>query len=204
MEPARPVKSQDHPESELLAIHGVLMCNAVDCEESREVLLDGARRVHVLQHGVNLLEALLKPGLRQRLRLLVDVKDPCERSGRDQVWAMGGSVARARSEAHSRSTTEAKWPGPTASGVSAGCGMSVCSAPAAFNLGELSSASNCAINASRFLPGEAKVLRIDIAGDNGLIGIEGRRLGGLSGNSIGTTAANPRGASSMGDSFRLP
>ena len=75
------------------------------------------------------------------------------------------------------------------------------------NLGELSSASNCAINASRFLPGEAKVLRIDIydiAGDNGLIGIEGRRLGGLSGNSIGTTAANPRGASSMGDSFRLP
>ena len=51
------------------------------------------------------------------------------------------------------------------------------------NLGELSSASNCAINASRFLPGEAKVLRIDIAGDNGLIGIEGRRLGGLSGNS---------------------
>ena len=52
------------------------------------------------------------------------------------------------------------------------------------NLGDLSSASNCAINASRFLPGEAKVLRIDIAGDNGLIGIEGRRLGGLSGNSI--------------------
>ena len=58
------------------------------------------------------------------------------------------------------------------------------------NLGELSSASNCAINASRFLPGEAKVLRIETAGDNGLIGIEGRRLGGLSGISIGTTAAN--------------